>query len=164
VSYKNSNLAINPFLCGISDTVVVLMKVSFIVMLLWLVASSSSYLMWIFSKHTHLVFLLILILGSISGLVSFFRALSLRIAVKQHVACISKGFLISKQSFFRITDIYHVDIKQSLINRLTGTFSLAIHTHGDSSEDLVLNFVKDDFKNTDVYSFIMAMRKDNENS
>ncbi len=164
MSEKNSNLAINPFLCGISDTVVVITKVTFIAMLLWLVASSSSYLMWIFSRHTYLVFLLILILGCISGLVSYYRALSLRIAVKQQVACITKGVLISKQSFFRITDIYHVDIKQSLINRLTDTFSLAIHTHGDSSEDLVLNFVKNDFKNTDVYSCIMAMRIDNENS
>ena len=164
MSYKNSNLVINPFLCCINDTSVVLMKVSFIAMLLWLVASSSSHLIWLFSNHTHWVFLLIFILSSMWGLVSFFRALSLRIAVTQNIACISKGVLISKQSYFRTTDIYHVDIKKSLINRLTGTFSLAIHTHGDSSDDLVLNFVKDDFKNTDVYSFIMAMRKDNENS
>ena len=41
----------------------------------------------------------------------------------------------------------------------------AIDDEFDKIQDAIDNqYLKDDFKNTDVYSFIMAMRKDNENS
>ncbi|OUX84009.1 MAG: hypothetical protein CBB95_17650 [Alteromonas sp. TMED35] len=164
MSVKSENLVVNPSLCGISVFLGMLMKVTFIAVLLWLIASSSSLLVWLFTGQIHWTLMLIFVASLIGGMLNYFRSLSLRIEVKENAVCISKGVLISKKSHFRIKDIYHVDTKESVFNRLTRTFCLAIHTHGDSSDDLVLDFVKNDFKNTDVYSSIMAMRKTDENS
>lgn len=164
MTVKSENLVINPALCGISVFLGMLMKVTFLTILLWLVASSSSLLVSHFIEKPHWILMLIFVVSATGGLLTYVRYLSFRIEVQENVVCISKGVLISRKSHFRIKDIYHVDTKESIFNRLSQTFCLAIHTHGDSSDDLVIDFVSNEFKRTNVYSSIMAMGKLDENS